>query len=255
MEEEVKRMTWLYGRHPVEEALSEGTRRARELLVLHEVQNPAVGDLVRRARAAGAQVRWVSRKELERACGTRSHQGLALRAAEHPTKDIGSFLASVPEAERATLVLVALDQIQDPHNLGAVARSAACLGGRALLVCDRRTAPVTPAAVAASAGALEKLPVLNVGNLAQALADIKERGFWIYGADMSGKPAWETAFNLPMVFVIGSEGSGLRRLVAERCDELVGVPQSGRGVASLNVSCAASVLLYEVARQAGRTAR
>ena len=118
-----------------------------------------------------------------------------------------------------------------------------------LIIPERRSAPVTQAVIQASAGAIEKIPVHHIGNLAQTLARLKKAGFWVYGADMEGKPAWSVVINAPMVLVIGSEGYGMRPLVKEHCDEIVAIPQSERGVASLNASCAASILLYESLRQ------
>lgn len=239
---------WLSGRHAVEETLRARSRAVRELWVVQGTQGEHIRDLINLARSAGAKVRWVSSTELERVAPGK-HQGLALRVGERPAANLDEFIRGLSPEGRKSAVLVALDQIQDPHNLGAIARAAACLGARALIAPERRSAPVTPAAVQASAGAIEKVPVLQVGNLAQNLERLKQDGFWIYGADMGGKPCWEVRFNLPMVLVIGSEGSGLRSLVRDRCDEVVSVPQAASGVASLNASTAAAVLLYEALRQ------
>ncbi|MBI4386286.1 MAG: 23S rRNA (guanosine(2251)-2'-O)-methyltransferase RlmB [Elusimicrobia bacterium] len=240
---------WLWGRHAVEETLKSGSRRVRELWVLHQNRDGAVRELVNRARRAGARVKWVSKKELDAVAQDGAHQGLALRAEGRTAGNLDDFMARCSENDRRRLVLIALDQIQDPHNLGAIARSGACLGAAGLLLSDRRTAPVSPAAVQASAGALEKMPVFLVGNLAQALARLRDAGVWIYGADRTGKPVWNVTFNRPMILVIGSEGQGMRSLIREACDEIVAIPQSSGGVQSLNASCAAGVLLYEIARQ------
>ena len=240
-------MTWLRGRHAVEETLRARARSVRELWVLAGGQGGAFKELVDLARRAGARVRYASKGELDR-LGS-GHQGLAVRVGEKEGPSLEEWLEALTPEDKKGAVVVALDQIQDPHNLGAIARAASCLGGTALLTPERRSAPVTPAAVQASAGAIEKIPVLSCGNLAQALERLKGEGFWVYGADMGGKPCWETRFNRPLVLVIGSEGSGLRPLVRDGCDELVAVPQSSGGVASLNASTAAAVLLYEAARQ------
>ena len=244
-----ERWRWLWGKHAVEEAVRGGGRKIRELWILHKSEGAQIADLVRMAREVGAKVRWVSRAELDRVSQSGAHQGFAVMTDERAAKGIDELLDSLTDADKQSLVLVALDQIQDPHNLGAIARSAVCLGAKALLLTERNSVHVTPAAVQASAGAIERIPVYNVGNLSQTLAQLKERGLWIYGADMSGKPAWEVRLNAPMVLVIGSEGSGIRRLVGDVCDEIVRIPQAAQGVASLNASCAASVLLYEIARQ------
>lgn len=243
------RWRWLWGKHAVEEAVRGGGRKIRELWILHKSEGAHIAELVRMAREVGAKVRWVSRAELDRVSQSQAHQGLALMTDERVAKGIDELLDSLSEADKKSLVLVALDQIQDPHNLGAIARSAVCLGAKALLLTERNSVHVTPAAIQASAGAIEKIAVYNVGNLTQTLTQLKEHGLWVYGADMSGKPVWEVRLNAPMVLVIGSEGSGIRRLVGESCDEVVKIPQEAQGVSSLNASCAASILLYEISRQ------
>ncbi|MBI4348064.1 MAG: 23S rRNA (guanosine(2251)-2'-O)-methyltransferase RlmB [Elusimicrobia bacterium] len=239
---------WLSGRNSVSETLRARSRGVRELWVQDGTQGDWVRDLVNLARSAGAKVRWVQKGELDRVAPG-NHQGLALRVGERPAAGLDEIVRGLSPGDKKRAVLVALDQIQDPQNLGAIARAAANLGALALITPERRAAPVTPAAVQASAGAIEKIPVLTVGNLAQNLERLKQEGFWIYGADMSGKPCWDVRFNLPMVLVIGSEGHGIRPLVRERCDELVSIPQADLGVESLNASTAAAVLLYEAARQ------
>jgi 23S rRNA (guanosine2251-2'-O)-methyltransferase len=240
---------WISGCHGVLETLRARPGSARELLVVEGSRGPEIDEMVRLAQRAGARVRFVNRRELDRAAGDGRHQGVALRAALHEGESLAGLLARFPESSRKGLVLVALDQIQDPHNLGAIARSAVNLGARALIMPDRRSAPVTGTVIQASAGAIQKIPVVSVVNLSQTLERLKEAGFWVYGADAGGKAAWDTVFNTPMVLVIGSEGYGMRPLVREYCDEIVSIPQAAGGVESLNASCAASVLLYEVARQ------
>lgn len=234
---------WLYGRHSVTETLRAPGVKVLELWV----QRGGDQSLARLGRERGARVRMVNREELDRVCSG-PHQGCAVRVAEARQAGLEEYLAALPEQPAQREVLVALDQIQDPMNLGAVARSAACLGARGLILPERRSAPLSPAAVRASAGAVQTLAVFTVVNLAAALGKLKEKGFWVYGADASGKPAWSVEFPQRMALVIGSEGAGLRPLVAAACDDLVAVPHSG-GVESLNASCAAGILLYEAARQ------
>ena len=213
-----------------------------------------MGELVRLAKSLGVTVQFMARPELDRATRGARHEGVALRAAYDPAQSFGEWLGGLDEARKKGLVVVALDQIQDPHNLGAIARSALQLGARCAVIPDRRSAPVTQAVVQSSAGAALKLPIHRVVNLAQTLARCKEAGFWVYGADAAGKPAWEATLNTPCVLVIGSEGYGLRPLVRASCDELLSVPQVEHGVGSLNASCAATALLYEIARQRARPA-
>jgi 23S rRNA (guanosine2251-2'-O)-methyltransferase len=243
---------WLTGFHSVLETLRGKPRSAKELMVAVGSKGAEVEELVRLAREAGARVRSVHRRELDRVSGSGRHQGVALLASLQEGESLKDLLERFPPQSRQGLVIVALDQIQDPHNLGAIARSAVNLGAQALILPERRSASVTGAVVAASAGAIQKLPVASVVNLGQALERLKEEGFWIYGADASGRPAWDAVFNTPLVLVIGSEGYGMRPLVAGLCDEVVSIPQAASGVESLNASCAASVLLYEVARQVGK---
>jgi 23S rRNA (guanosine2251-2'-O)-methyltransferase len=240
---------WLTGFHSVLETLRGKPGSAKELLVAAGSKGPEVEELTRLARAAGARVRYVDRRELDLVARGARHQGLALRASLHEGESLEGLLARFPADSRQGLVIVALDQVQDPHNLGAIARSAVNMGAQALILPERRSAPVTGAVIAASAGAIQKLPVVDVVNLGQTLERLKQDGFWVYGADAAGRPAWDAVFNTPLVLVIGSEGYGMRPLVASLCDEVVSIPQAAAGVESLNASCAASVLLYEVARQ------
>jgi len=181
--------------------------------------------------------------ELTRIAGSPDHQGVVAEVDPYPYADADDLV------DRPNALLVALDQVQDPHNLGAVARSAEAAGADGIVICDRRAASVTAAAAKASAGAVEHLPIARVANLAEFLTRAKDAGAWIYGA-AAAAPAAYTATDLTgkVVLVLGSEGKGLRRLVAERCDALVSIPVRGR-VASLNVSAAAAALLFEVVRQ------
>ena len=246
-----KSIVWISGMHAVGETLQARPATIGELWVVHGVQSPEVGAMVRLARKAGVRVLFVGRPELDRATGGGNNQGVGAKTYVSSTdgEDFSKFLPRLREEEKKGMVLVALDQIQDPHNLGAIARSAANLGARGLIIPERRSAPVSPAAIRASAGAIQKIDVFRVVNLAQALARCKENGFWIYGADAAGKTAWSVTINTPLVLVIGSEGYGMRDLVRGSCDALLSIPQAEGGVSSLNASCAASVLLYEVSRQ------
>ncbi|MDE2491224.1 MAG: 23S rRNA (guanosine(2251)-2'-O)-methyltransferase RlmB [Elusimicrobia bacterium] len=240
---------WLGGFEAVVRALTDNPGEARELWIEHELKDERIGELVRRAKDLGLPVQYMARPELDRALKGGRHQGVALKTAFDPAGTFVEWLDALDDERKKGLVIVALDQIQDPHNLGAIARSALQLGARCLVAPERRSAPLTPAAVQASAGAALKIPIHRVVNLAQALARCKERGLWIYGADADGKEAWSAVLNTPCVLVIGSEGYGLRALVRASCDELLRVPQVAHGVGSLNASCAATALLYEIARQ------
>jgi 23S rRNA (guanosine2251-2'-O)-methyltransferase len=184
--------------------------------------------------------------ELARLAGSPDHQGIVAEVDPYPYADAMAML------ERPEALVVALDQVQDPHNLGAVARSAEAAGADGLVIPGRRAASVTAAAAKASAGAVEHLAIARVTNLAEWLSRAKDAGAWIYGAEANAEaPYTQTDLTGKVVLVLGSEGKGLRRLVAERCDALISIPVRGR-VASLNVSAAAAAVLFEAVRQRGR---
>ncbi len=174
-----------------------------------------------------------------------SHQGICLQVSETPTFDIDDI--SIDPSEK--IILLALDEISDPHNVGAVLRTAWLLGAKAVLVPENRSAHLTPAATKVASGGAEHVPLVNVGNLSQHLSMLKDKGFWIYGLSGEAKNnLWQTKFNERVVLIIGSEDKGLRSTTANVCDELVSIPQTVSD-ASFNASVAASLVLYEVARQ------
>ena len=223
----------VYGRNPVAEA-GRGRRAVRRIWT---------SDPARLGGDPGAPVTEASGEELTRLAGSPDHQGVVAEVDPYPYADGGELL-SAPDA-----IVVALDQIQDPRNLGAVCRSAEAAGARGVVIPERRAAAITPAACKASAGAVEHLAVARVRNLADWLADAKRAGAWVYGADRdAGTPYEAVELAGRVVLVLGAEGKGLRPRVAASCDALVSIPQRGR-VGSLNVAAAASVLLFEAARQ------
>lgn len=186
-----------------------------------------------------------SGEELERLCGSPDHQGVVAEVDPYPYGDPRGLLRGEDP------LLLALDQVQDPRNLGAVCRSAEFAGASGVVVPERRSAAVTPATCKASAGAVEHLQIAHVRNLADWLADAKAAGFWIWGADAAAEsPAWDADLEGPTVLVMGGEGKGLRPRVAAACDGLISLPQRGK-VDSLNVSAAATALLFEARRQRG----
>jgi 23S rRNA (guanosine2251-2'-O)-methyltransferase len=186
-------------------------------------------------------------EELTRIAGSPEHQGVVAEVDSYPYADADELLAQPGS------LIVALDQVQDPHNLGAVARSAEVAGATGLVIPARRSASVTAATAKASAGAVEHLPIAKISSLAEWLVRAKDAGSWIYGADAAAKTAYADAdLTGKVVLVLGSEGAGLRRLVAGRCDVLVSIPVRGK-VNSLNVSASAAVLLFEAARQRAGT--
>jgi len=224
----------LYGRNAVREALR-GRRRVRRVWGL-ERELAALDD-------AEAPVQVVSREELDRLAGTSDHQGLVAEVEGYPYADANALLA--PE----DAFVLALDQVQDPQNFGAICRSAECAGATGVVVPSRGAALVTGAVSRASAGAVEHLAVARVTNLANYLRDAKQAGAWVYGAEAGAERLYtQPDYSGRLVFVLGSEGKGLRPRVRDSCDALVSLPVRGR-IASLNVSAAAAALLYEVVRQ------
>jgi 23S rRNA (guanosine2251-2'-O)-methyltransferase len=221
----------LYGRNPVREAL----RGRRAVQGVWATPNAARLDWL-----AGVDVELVDEAEIERRAGSPEHQGVAAEVAPYPYADAATLL-SEPEP-----LIVALDQVTDPHNLGAVCRTAEVAGATGVVIPDRRSADVTPAVCKASAGAVEHLPVARVRNLADFLAAAKEAGSWCYGAAADASTPYDRPdYRGGVVLVLGAEGKGLRPRVAAACDDLVALPVRGR-ISSLNVSAAAAALLYEV---------
>jgi 23S rRNA (guanosine2251-2'-O)-methyltransferase len=228
----------LYGRNAVREALR-GRRRVLRVWVTRE------GGAELPEGAAPASV--VERDELEQICGSPDHQGLACEVERYRYVEAEGLLGE-PQA-----LIVALDQVQDPHNLGAICRSAVCAAVTGVVVPDRRTPDVTPAVCRASAGAVEHLEIARVRNLADFLAHARRQGAWVYGAEAGAETSYaEPDYSGQVVLVLGSEGKGLRPRVRSACDQVVSVPTPGR-LDSLNVSAAAAVLIYEVLRQRGGT--
>ena len=233
----------LYGRNPVMEAL-----RGRRAASVTEVW--ASHGAAREPWLAGVAVRAASTEEIERRCGSPAHQGVCAQAGPYPYANAEAVLAGEQP------LVVALDQVQDPQNLGSICRTAECAGASGLVIPERRAAEVTPAACKASAGAVEHLPVARVRNLADFLAQAREAGCWCYGASAPAREA-QSGRGAPVaydaidyrdagvVLVLGSEGKGLRPRVAGACDQLVSLPMLG-AVSSLNVSAAAAALLYEI---------
>ena len=227
--------TLLYGRNPVREALRAGRRP------VHEIWATAGA-----ARELGLrEARICDAAEIARRCGSDAHQGVCAEVGPYPYVEDEELLAA------SDPLVVVLDEVQDPHNLGAVCRTAECAGATGVVIHERRAAEVTAAAAKASAGAVEHLRIARVRNVADFLGAAKAAGCWCYGADAAAKVPY-TAVDLRggTVLVLGAEGKGLRPRVAGACDELVSLPMRGQ-IASLNVSSAAAVLLYATLQQRG----
>lgn len=241
----------VYGRHPVLELLRSAGRRVDEVAVLPEPRGP-LAEVVALARRAGVKVSFRMRDQLTAMAGSPAHQGVVARVAAAAYKDVEDLL-EVPAGLGEPAFLLALDQVQDPRNLGAVLRTADAFGAHGVVVTKHRAVGVTPAAARTAVGAAESVVVARATNLVDALGRLKEGGVWVYGAAAAGGTAvWDVDLTGPLCLVLGGEGPGLRSVVARACDVLVTVPMRGR-VGSLNVAAAGAALCYEVVRQ--RSAR
>jgi 23S rRNA (guanosine2251-2'-O)-methyltransferase len=245
--------SWIYGRHAVRAALRNPARRLRRLVTTADLAADARSWLKEaKARPLGdVAVETLERARIEALLPEGAvHQGLALQAEPLPPAFLEDVLAEIPPVPDAgAAVVVVLDQVSDPQNVGAVLRSAAAFGARALVLPEHGTPPSTAALAKAASGALEQVPLVRVTNLARALDKLKEAGFWCVGLEESGdKLLAELDLSGRVALVLGAEGEGLRRLTRERCDFLARLPTRDP-LASLNVSNAAAVALYEVARR------
>jgi 23S rRNA (guanosine2251-2'-O)-methyltransferase len=242
-------MDVLYGLHPVEEALKAGRRRFDHILVARERQDDRLQRLVAQCREAGIRIRSESRDQLTAVAKTPAHQGIVALVRPQEFLAIEDlFTADAAKPNTARLVL-ALDGVEDPQNLGALLRVADGAGVDGVVLTERRSAPLSAAALKASAGAAEHLRIARVVNLVRALEDLKRQNLWIVGLDERGATDYDQ-FDLTgnVALVLGREGAGLHDLVRRTCDHLLRIPMAG-GVSSLNVSAAGAVVLYEAARQ------
>ena len=235
----------LAGIHPVREALRAGLPLDR-VMVAKGAAGPRLQELIELCRERGIPVRFEPRAQLDRAAGSAAHQGVvAFGAAER--------YASLEQTATGRGLHVVLDGVEDPHNLGAIVRTAHAAGAAAVVIPERRAAGLTETVARTASGALAYLPVVRVTNISRALEELKERGYWIYGLDERGDQAYDRVdFNAPTAIVLGGEGRGLHQTVARHCDALVSIPMASGatgGVASLNVSVAAGVVLFEWRRR------
>ena len=237
-------MNWLTGFHAVEEALAAG-RALDRIVIARGRHGERVEAVVQLARSKSVPVRFEERSQIDRLAGTREHQGIAALAAAKPALELEDLLA----AKTPQGLLVLLDGIEDPHNLGAIVRTALAAGAHGVVIPERRAVGLTDTVERASAGALAHLPVARVKNLVRAMEEMKEAGYWLIGLDeRADKKYTEADFSGQVGIVLGSEGEGLHELTRKRCDFLVSIPTSGP-VRALNVSVAAGVVLFEVVRQ------
>lgn len=240
--------SWVVGRNAVRELLERGREAGIEkILVDAELPRGVKGPILTAAREAGAVVQDAPRHRLDRLAEGAAHQGVAARVAPRPLLALDELLAGLSGRDEVLLVL--LDRVEDPRNLGAIVRSAAAAGADGVLVPERRSAGLTPGAAKTAAGALERIPIARVGSVAQAVSRLQDAGLRCVGLDAEGRTAWSGPdLGGRLCLVVGAEDRGLSRLVRERCDELVSFPLAA-GVESLNAAVAASLALYEAVRQ------
>ena len=235
------------GRNAVQEALRAG-RAIDKIYIARGETDRALGHIAGLARDRGITVSDCDRRKLDAMSVTHAHQGVIAVCAVREYASIDDIFNVAAERGEQPFVVVC-DEISDPHNLGAIIRSAECAGAHGVIIPKHRSAGLTAVVGKTSAGAAEYMAVARVASIAAALEELKARGLWVYGAAAEGSsPMWDTDFSGPIALVIGSEGEGLGRLVRERCDFLVSIPLRGK-VGSLNASTAAAVLMYEVLRQ------
>ena len=235
------------GRNAVTEALRSGTAIDKIYLAKGETDR-TLSRIAAEARKAGAVVVETDRRKLDAMSLTHSHQGIIAIAAVRAYAEVEDILG-IAEARGERPLLVVCDEISDPHNLGAIIRTAECAGAHGVIIPKRRSAGLTAVVAKTSAGAVSYLPVARVPNIPALLKDLKKRGIWVFGAAAEGTvPLYGADFKGAAAIVIGSEGDGMTRLVRESCDFLVSIPMKGR-ISSLNASAAAAILLYEALRQ------
>ena len=242
---------WIYGRNPVEEALAAGRRECTEIVLPPAAADDAQLARIRdEARSRRLAIRTMDRTSLDKLSRFGHHQGVALKTSGYPYVDFGEILSDAA-ASGSSLVLV-LDHIEDPQNLGSILRTACAAGVAGVVLPEDRACGVTPAAARASAGGAEYVKVARTVNIVRAMQELKEAGVWLTGLDMSEKsrPYTEIDFTGRAGLVIGAEGRGLSRLVGENCDFLAEIPMPG-GFESLNAGVAAAIAMYEVLRQRG----
>lgn len=237
---------WIVGKNPVIEALRAG-RTINKIWIAEGVNKNLMGPVFTLAKDQGVIVTTANRKKLDQLTGTDSHQGVVASVAAYDYVEVDDLLTRAKERNQ-TPFLIILDELEDPHNLGSILRTADAAGAHGVIIPKRRSVSLTATVAKASAGAIEYVPVARVTNLVRTIEELKEQGVWVAGTDASATQDFrEGDFTIPLALVIGSEGKGISRLVRENCDFLYSLPMAGQ-VTSLNASVAAALLMYEVYR-------
>jgi len=238
----------IYGRNPVLEALRSGSRAVNHIFLMQGSRDGVLNQIEAHAKAKGIPIGIETRHRLNTLAGTDKHQGVLAVVEDFQYANLQDVL-EIAKKKKENPFLILLDEIEDPHNLGAILRSADAAGAHGAVIPKNRAAEVNSTVLKASAGAAEHIPTVKVTNLNETIRELKEANVWVVGtAGEATKNFYEYDYKSPVAIVIGNEGRGLRRLVAENCDELVKIPMAGK-MSSLNASVAAALLLFEVARQ------
>ena len=244
--EENKNTNIICGRNSVMEAIRSG-REIDRLLVAHGVSGGSVAAIIAKCSARGILIKEVSPQKLDYYCNGANHQGVAVFFAAQEYCEVSDILALAKERGEKPFIIIC-DEIEDPHNLGAIIRTAEACGVHGIIIPKRRSASLNATVAKSASGALEYMKVARVTNISNTIEELKEQGVWVFGADMDGKDYTLIDFDIPCALVIGNEGKGIGTLVAKKCDEIVSLPMNGK-INSLNASVAAAVLMYEVVRR------
>lgn len=234
------------GRNSVLEALRSG-REIDRLLVAHGAASGSVQAIIAKCSARGILIKEVSPQKLDFLCPGSNHQGVAVMIAAQEYCEVSDILDFAAEKGEAPFIIIC-DELEDPHNLGAIIRTAEATGVHGIIIPKRRSASLNATVAKSACGALEYMRVARVTNIPNTIDELKKQGVWVYGADMDGKDYTTFDFSGATALVIGNEGRGIGRLVGEKCDEIVSLPMAGK-INSLNASVAAGVLMYEVLRE------
>lgn len=244
-EENEQEQNIIVGRNPVMEAVRSG-REIDRLLVAHGAAGGSVAAIIAKCSARGILIKEVSTQKLDYLCGHANHQGVAVMFAQHEYSTVEDILTCAKERNEAPFIIIC-DEIEDPHNLGAIIRTAEACGVHGIIIPKRRSASLNATVAKSASGALEYMRVARVTNISNEIESLKKQGVWVFGADMDGQDYTLTDYSGPCAIVIGNEGKGIGRLVREKCDSIISLPMNGK-INSLNASVAAGVLMYEVVR-------
>lgn len=243
---EEKQNNIICGRNPVLEAVRSG-REIDRLLVAHGATGGTISAIIAKCSDKGILIKEISPQKLDYYCGGANHQGVAVMFASQEYSTVDDILKTAEERNEKPFIIIC-DEIEDPHNLGAIIRTAEACGVHGIIIPKRRSASLNATVAKTSAGALEYMKVARVTNIANTIDKLKEAGIWIFGADMDGQPYTQIDYDIPCAIVIGNEGKGIGTLTAKKCDAIISLPMKGK-INSLNASVAAGALMYEVVRK------